>query len=101
LAAGAQAVRRQGRIGAGGNHHVHLLGQVLQQKSEPFVDRPLGDEVVVVQDKDDSPGEGCDLVEQRCEDGRGGGRLGCLERLQSMLTETAMNRLQRGDQVRE
>ena len=53
LAARAQASQRQRRIGAAGDHQVHLRGQMVQQERHPVVDVARVDHVVVVEHQHD------------------------------------------------
>ncbi len=67
-----------GRIGTAGQDQVQLRGQVLQQKGEPIVDLPLGDQVQVVEDEDEGGWTGgCDVVEQAGQGCLKRGRGGC------------------------
>src|SRR4028119_1468271 len=67
-AAGAQPGQGQIWILTGGDDEVHPRRQVIEQKGEGFVDRFGIDCVVVVQDQDEIVLQGCDLVEQVCQD---------------------------------
>ena len=64
------------------------------------MDGLLRDEVVVIQDQDDVLGTGRYLVEQHGEDRLRRRRLGCLEKLQHLLPQTGLHRLECGNQVR-
>ena len=53
LAARSQAGQRQRRIGAAGDHQVHLRGQMVEQEGHPVVDVARVDDVVVVEHQHD------------------------------------------------
>ena len=59
----------------------------------------VGDKVVVVEDKDDSLRESCDLVEYSGQNRLRGRLLGRLEELQHILTQAGVHRLKGGNQV--
>jgi hypothetical protein len=94
-----QASQRQRWVGTAGDHHVELLGKVLQQERHPALDvRPV-DHVVVVEHQHDVVRPRAELVEQRREDRldrRWPGRLKKGKRGSSNLWR---HRLQRSDHV--
>ena len=68
LAARPQSGQRQGRVGAGADHQVHLRGKVRQEEPDVRRDRVAVGQVVVVEHQVDAHGHGSQLVEERGED---------------------------------
>ena len=89
-----QASQRQRWVGAGGDHHVDLLGQMLDQELHSVMDLVRVDQVEVVEHQHDVVRARAELVEQRREDrldrrwprrlkkGKGGSSNLCRHRLQ-------------------
>lgn len=101
LIAGAQAGKRQRRIGAGEHDQAHLRRQMIQQERERLVDRPAGDRVAIVQDERERPSNFAQLVDQAGEDGLGRGRLRGLQQPQRDGAEAPLQRAERGDEIGE
>src|SRR5674476_1332244 len=72
---------------------------MLQQKRESFVHRFGVDDMVVVEDEDETVWESRDLVEQSRQHRFGRWRLGRLEHTQHPLPDIRGNRPQSGDDV--
>ena len=112
LAATPQPRQRQGRVGPAGEDEVQGARQVLEQEGQDVVDRPLSDEVAIVQDQDQRrrAGQGLDLVDEGRQErldglreararpgGLGQGRR--LERGQQVLAQPRFHGLHGGDEV--
>ena len=65
LIAPAPPRQRQRRIGAPGNHHMHLRRQMIDQKSDGFVNGGRLNDVVIVEDQDGGLCRRTDLIDQR------------------------------------
>ena len=87
------------RILPGGDDQVHLWRQMLQQKRESLVHRFGVDDMVVVEDEDDTVRESRDLVEQGRQHRFDRWRLGRLEHAQHPFPNIRRNRPQGGDEV--
>ena len=66
LTSDAQASQRERRILSGGDHQVHLRGQVLDQKGESIVNGFGINHMVIIKDEDEIVRDGCDFIKQHC-----------------------------------
>ncbi|HZK48328.1 MAG TPA: hypothetical protein VFD74_01840, partial [Thermoleophilia bacterium] len=83
----------------GGDDQVHLWRQMLQQKRESLVHWFGVDDMVVVEDEDDTVRERADLVEQSRQHRFGRWRLGRVEHAQHPCPNISRNRPQSGREV--
>lgn len=68
LVTSAQTGQGQPGIFTGSDHQVHLRRQVREQESERIVNRLGIDNVVIIQDEGKRAREGCDIIDQRCQE---------------------------------
>ena len=99
LATPAPATERQRRVGAGGDHQVHLWRQVLNEECHPVLDVVRIDDVVVVEHQHDVARQPAEVVEQRGKDRCD--RRGCGDSQQGDRGRAYVghHRLQRSDHV--
>ena len=74
---------------------------MLEQKGDGMVNRFGINQVVVVEDEDEIIGNGCDFIEQGCQNHFGWRRLRGLEHRQQPCAHIRLNRLHGSDEVRQ
>ena len=99
LAPCAEAGERESRIGARGDHHVHLRRQVLEQERDPLVDVLRVDEVVVVEHEDEPLRRRAELIHQGREDRLDRRRLRLPQQGERGRADSRSHRLQGGDDI--
>ena len=84
-----------------GDEQVHLRRLVFDEESQGLIDRLGIDRVIIIKDEQKVLRDGGNFVEQGGQNGFDLQRLGGLERSQQPLANSRLDRLQRGDQVRD